>query len=151
MMCGLLFGKLDDIELLKTLSLIENKEYKETSDYMKIVQIVNQYQSKYNKDLQSIGKRQVTLQQLREVLNQQILFLHTVISGRVGSEVKEEVIVLDYLITLRQLLLILEENDLQSFHTKAKMEQIVEGTPAQNITADHILAITHKLRSLKML
>ncbi len=41
------------------------------------------------------------------------------------SSVKEEVIVLDYLITFRQLLFILAEDNLQTFHTKAKMEQIV--------------------------
>ena len=125
LMNGLLFERLDDIELLRPLSSIEKKEYKDTSDFTKIVQIVNQYQNKYKKDLKSISKKNSTLEQLIQVLNQQVLFLHSVISGRGGSEVKEEVIVLDYLITLRQLLLILEENDLQVFHNKAKMEQIV--------------------------
>jgi hypothetical protein len=45
------------------------------------------------------------------------------------------VIVLDYLITLRQLLLILEDEDIQNFHNKAKIEQIVEGAPSQTITS----------------
>jgi hypothetical protein len=59
--------------------------------------------------------------------------------------------VLDYLITLRQLLIILEEDSLQNFHNKAKIEQIVEGAPSQNITSEHISAITHKLKTLKIL
>jgi hypothetical protein len=51
LMSGLLFEKLDDIELLRPLSTIEKREYKDTSDFAKIVQIVNQYQNKYKKDL----------------------------------------------------------------------------------------------------
>lgn len=85
------------------------------------------------------------------MLNQQIIYLHSIINGQAGSDVKEEVIVLDYLVTLRQLLLILEEHDLQTFHSKSKMEQIVEGTPAQNITSEHIAAISHKLKALRII
>lgn len=38
-----------------------------------------------------------------------------------ASEVKEEIIVLDYLITLRQLIGILNTNDLEGFHQKSKI------------------------------
>lgn len=61
LMNGLLFERLDDIELLRPLSSIEKKEYKDTSDFTKIVQIVNQYQAKYKKDLKLINKKNSTL------------------------------------------------------------------------------------------
>ena len=46
---------------------------------------------------------------------------------------------------------ILAEDNLQSFHRKSKMEQIVEGSPSQNISTEHISAITAKLKTLRML
>ena len=50
------------------------------------------------------------------------------------EEVKDEVIVLDYLVTLRQLIALMQNNGLEGFHTKSKMEAIVEGAPSKNIT-----------------
>jgi hypothetical protein len=44
------------------------------------------------------------------------------------------VIVLDYLVTLRQLIAILQNNDLEGFHIKSKIETIVEGAPSKTIT-----------------
>lgn len=49
------------------------------------------------------------------------MFLYSKISDQPANDVKEEVIVLDYLITLRQLLFILAEDNIQTFHTKSKM------------------------------
>lgn len=46
----------------------------------------------------------------------------------------EEVILLDYFITTKQLLLINSKNDIEYFHKKSKIEAIVEGRPAKNIT-----------------
>lgn len=51
MMKSLLFEKLEDIQLLRVLSANEKKEYKDTNDATKIIQIVKQYQGKYKKDL----------------------------------------------------------------------------------------------------
>ena len=67
------------------------------------------------------------------------------------DEVKEEVIVLDYLVTLRQLISLLQNNGLEGFHSKSKMEAIVEGAPSKNITKEHIRAISAKLRMIKLL
>lgn len=47
---------------------------------------------------------------------------------------KEKVIILDYLITLRQLVTLLSKDNLELFHTKSKIEAIVEGAPAKVIT-----------------
>ena len=46
---------------------------------------------------------------------------------------------------------ILAEDNIQTFHGKSKMEQIVEGSPSQNISIEHISAITAKLKALRML
>lgn len=100
---------------------IEKKEYSETSDYHKIVQIVNQYQSKYEVDLNTICPKIASVEQLRDSLTKEIMFLYSKIADQSANDVKEEVIVLDYLITLRQLLFILAEDNIQTFHTKSKM------------------------------
>lgn len=63
----------------------------------------------------------------------------------------EEVILLDYFITTKQLLLINAKNDIEYFHKKSKIEAIVEGRPAKTITEDHFEAIVHKLRVFKMI
>jgi hypothetical protein len=44
------------------------------------------------------------------------------------------VIVLDYLVTLRQLIGLLLSNDMEGFHNKSKIEIIVEGSPSKKIT-----------------
>lgn len=50
------------------------------------------------------------------------------------QEWKDEVIALDYLVTLRQLIGIVQNNDLEGFHSKSKIEAIVEGAPSKVIT-----------------
>jgi hypothetical protein len=50
------------------------------------------------------------------------------------EECQEEVIVLDYLVTLRQLIGLLLSNDMEGFHNKSKIEIIVEGSPSKKIT-----------------
>ena len=63
----------------------------------------------------------------------------------------EEIILLDYLITTKQLLLIDAKKDIEYFHRKSKIEAIVEGRPSKNITEDHFEAIVHKLRVFKLI
>ena len=60
-------------------------------------------------------------------------------------------IVLDYLVTLRQLLSILQNNELEGFHIKSKIETIVEGTPSKQITEEHLNAIKSKLKAIKII
>jgi hypothetical protein len=43
------------------------------------------------------------------------------------------------------------KKDIDYFHKKSKIEAIVEGRPARNITQDHFDAIVHKLRVFKMI
>ena len=66
-----------------------------------------------------------------------------------GNE--EKIILLDYLITTKQLILINAKKDIEYFHRRSKIEAIVEGRPAKNITQDHFDAIIHKLRVFKMI
>lgn len=67
------------------------------------------------------------------------------------EECQEKVIILDYLITLRQLSGLLAKNDIEMFHGKSKIEAIVEGAPAKHITDDHLRAITAKLKAIKLI
>lgn len=60
-------------------------------------------------------------------------------------------VVLDYLVTLRQLASLLQSQDLDGFHSRSKIEAIVEGTPAQNITQEHLNAIRAKLKAIKLI
>lgn len=60
-------------------------------------------------------------------------------------------IILDYLITLRQLAGLLAKEDIELFHTKSKIEAIVEGAPAKVITGEHLRAISAKMSLIKLI
>ena len=60
-------------------------------------------------------------------------------------------ILLDYFITMKQLFVLNGSNDIEYFHKKSKIEAIVEGKPARNITDDHVQAITNKLKLFKII
>jgi hypothetical protein len=64
---------------------------------------------------------------------------------------EEKIVLLDYLITMKQLLLINEKKDIEYFHQKSQIEAIVEGRPAKSITEQHLQAIVHKLKVFKMI
>jgi hypothetical protein len=64
---------------------------------------------------------------------------------------EEKIVLLDYLITMKQLLLINERKDIEYFHQKSQIEAIVEGRPAKSITEQHLQAIVHKLKVFKMI
>lgn len=67
------------------------------------------------------------------------------------QQVCDEVILLDYLITCKQLVKIMHNTTLAEFHVKSKIEAIVNGKPTRNITHDHIKAIKDKLRTMKLI
>ena len=89
---------------------------------------------------------------IEDVLSSEIIDLYSKITSLTTFEGHdEEIILLDYLITTRQLLLINSKKDIEYFHKKSKIEAIVEGRPAKTITQDHFDAIVHKLRVFKMI
>jgi hypothetical protein len=65
--------------------------------------------------------------------------------------VREEVILLDYLITLKQLMNLDEKASLEDFYRKSKIEDIVEGKPTSNITREHISAINSKIKAMRIM
>lgn len=67
------------------------------------------------------------------------------------EESQQKVIILDYLITLRQLSNLLSKKDIKMFHGKSKIEAIVEGSPAKIITGEHLHAIGSKLKAIKLI
>ncbi len=134
-MVGLIFDKLKQVENLKGVNQKYLSDYKLSSDFNKIIQIIDQYQAKYSKDLSSINKVSKNLITIKEQLTTKIVLFYQKVNNQSDlSEWKEEVIVLDYLVTMRQLIGLLQNNDLQGFHNKSKIETIVEGTPSKTIT-----------------
>lgn len=55
---------------------------------------------------------------------------------------------LDYLTTLVQLMQILKEANLESFHSKSKIQAIVDGEVISEVSSEHIRMIGNKLQAL---
>lgn len=88
-------------------------DYKQTNDFNKIVQIIDQYRVKYSRDLTTTTKNNRSLNTIKDELTRIIIFFYNKVSQHDNiGEWKEEVIVLDYLVTLRQLVGLLQNNDL---------------------------------------
>ena len=60
-------------------------------------------------------------------------------------------ILLDYLITLKQLVNLDKKVTVEDFHRRSKIEDIVEGKPTAHITKDHINAINTKIKIMKIM
>jgi hypothetical protein len=150
---GAIFEKLAEVEELRLLPAKLANDFRESADFAKISQIIQQYLSKYRKDLAGFAETRQSLGALKEQLGRNILALYEGVEGEheEPEEWKDEVIVLDYLVTLRQLIAILQNNDLEGFHSKSKIEAIVEGAPSKTITEEHLNAIRSKLRAIKII
>lgn len=66
------------------------------------------------------------------------------------SDVREELVLLDYLVTTYQLVELSALKDIAEFHRKSKIEAIVEGNPTR-ITASHLKAVREKLMKLQLI
>lgn len=125
-MSGLIFDKLTEVEELKMVNPKYVEDFQNSSDFNKIEQIILQYQSKYARDLVPLKQISKPLAVMKEQLHKNVINLYSFIEERNNvEECKEEVIVLDYLVTLRQLIGLLQGNDLEGFHIKSKIETIV--------------------------
>lgn len=104
-MKGFIFDKLGNLLELKCMNDEKKaREYKKTQDYQKIKQIIDQYQKKYEKDIGELPKKWDGLSTLVAELSEYIKLLYEEIEVLENlTEGKEKVIILDYLITLRQL------------------------------------------------
>jgi hypothetical protein len=91
--------------------------------------------TKYSKDLNNINRQTKPLGQFKEQLAKNIVSIYQRVEGQEEiGRLKDEVIVLDYLVTLRQLVGLLQSNDMEGFHVKSKIETIVEGSPSKSIS-----------------
>ncbi len=98
---------------LRSVNSKYTQDYRNSSDYVKISQIVDQYQVKYSKDLSHLKPIAKSLSFLKEQLTKNILLVYERVEDQPEiGEFKDEVIVLDYLVTLRQLIGLLQNNDL---------------------------------------
>jgi len=140
------------VSALKAVNSKYSSDYKSTPDYHKISQIVDQYVTKYSKDLNNITQPVKPLGYFKEQLSKNIVAIYERVQGQEDiSPLKDEVIVLDYLVTLRQLVGLLQSNDMEGFHVKSKIETIVEGSPSKSITQEHLNAIRAKLKAIKII
>jgi hypothetical protein len=88
-------------------------DYKLSNDFNKIVQIIDQYRVKYSRDLSTTSKGTRSLNTIKDELTRIVGYFYEKVGNQSEiSEWKEEVIVLDYLVTLRQLVGLLQNNDL---------------------------------------
>lgn len=112
-MCGLIFDKLAEVDTLRRLNGKVSMDYRGTSDFAKIAQIVSQYKNKYSKDLAEIKSNHGSLTELKERLTGCILHIYGQIEENCDLVAeKEKIIVLDYLVTLRQLVSLLQTHDM---------------------------------------
>lgn len=114
-MCGLVFQRLEDIVELKCLSP-GLADYKKSNDYRKLCQIVSQYQEKYRKELGSIERLWKGFEVFETELSTEIKKIFEDVKASVLEESQQKVIILDYLITLRQLSNLLSKNSIEVFH-----------------------------------
>lgn len=71
-----IFEKLEEVEELTLISPKIAADFKESSDFTKIHQIIQQYLLKYRKDLSCFKDNQVSLGTLKEMLGKNILTLY---------------------------------------------------------------------------
>lgn len=150
-MCGLVFSKLGEVQNLKLLESMKASEYKKSSDFQKICQIVDQYHKKYEKEIGSDSLKWKGFDSFQSDLASQIKTMFSEVKETELESNKEKVIILDYLITLKQLAGLLAKDDIELFHSKSKIEAIVEGAPAKVITGEHVRAISAKMRAIKLI
>jgi hypothetical protein len=112
-MTGFIFEKLEEVTNLKSVNSKLTQDYQNSSDYAKISQIVDQYLIKYSKDLAHLRPVTKSLSFFKEQLTQNILLVYERVEDQPEiGDFKDEVIVLDYLVTLRQLIGLMQNNDL---------------------------------------
>lgn len=119
-MCGLVFQKLEDITELNCLNS-NSVDYRKSNDYKKLCQIVSQYQEKYEKELGSIEAHWKGFDIFETELSTEIKKIFQDVKASDLEDCQQKVIILDYLITLRQLSNLLSKNDIEIFHGKSKI------------------------------
>lgn len=76
---GLIFEVLQEVNSLK--SVKHAQDYRQSADFSKIAQIVEQYIAKYTKDLASITKVTAPLPAFKEQLTRNIVLLYEKVEG----------------------------------------------------------------------
>jgi hypothetical protein len=147
---GLIFTKLTEITKLSGIHH-GPEEYRKSNDYKRICQIVAQYEVKYRRELPFSSPLWPGYDAFDSELSGEIRSMFEGIRTSTIEDSQQWVIVLDYLITLKQLSNLLGKNNYELFHEKSKIEAIVEGAPAKVITDDHMRAITSKLKVAKLI
>jgi hypothetical protein len=153
-MRALLAGKLSDLKHLRLIAPRHATLYRRTREFERIEQVIDQYALKYAQVVngESAVAYEDALAGIDGELAAEIGKLYREVLGQADGEGRDErIVLLDYLITMKQLLLINASKDIEYFHNKSQIEAIVEGRPAKSITEQHLQAIVHKLKVFKMI
>lgn len=78
-MTGTIFDKLADVEHLGLINPKLVTDFRDSQDFSKINQIIQQYQTKYRKDLSCFNETKQPLGALKEQLARNILILYEVV------------------------------------------------------------------------
>ena len=76
LMTTLIFDKLEEVNSLRNVSSKYSQDYRNTPDYNKINQIIEQYISKYTKDLANISQTSKSLAGFKDQLTRNIVTLY---------------------------------------------------------------------------
>ena len=63
----------------------------------------------------------------------------------------KEIVILDYMITLKQLLELSKEGNLEQFYMKSKIQAIVEADVIDEVSGEHVRMIKNKLKALRII
>lgn len=155
---GLIHNKVTEILSLEHCNCyqIDNyREYRDTGDFRKIMNITRQYEEKYKELLDRYGGR--GLREDYVTASQETVLAAKSLYGRLEfiqqdqfPEMREELILLDYLLTTYQLIELASLKDLTEFHRKSKIEAIVEGNPTR-VGFGHLKAVREKMAKLQLI
>lgn len=111
------------------------EEYKQSSDFQKLLRIAKEYKDRYSNELKSYWESSkcafATEPTLKLVAHLQKLLEIRSVQEDAIKKYEREIIIIDYLITSKQLIDILKNGEnFEKFAKKSRIEEIVEGKTA---------------------
>jgi hypothetical protein len=142
-----IFNEVADLRLLK----FRADEFRASAEYRQVIHVVSQYEQSYCKELNGVCPEWPGFVEFDRELTAEIKKLFENTKNSKLELVTQKVIILDYLVSLKQLSKLLGKNGVTAFHEKSKIEVIVEGRPAKVITEEHLKVIVGKLKATKLI
>lgn len=149
---GVIFHKLQVLcscEASNPFAVEKFREYRNTTDFKKFLAVASQYEAKYKEELHIYTRAdwKENYDNILEEIRMCIEGVYMTLQGIDPDDApscKDEIILVDYLITTYQLIQLVARGDIKEFSKKSKIETIVEGQPAA-INYSHLKAVEEKL------